>query len=220
MARPKNVDLSTLEGWGTLELSEQAAVEKRNAAAHQQLSLERNSRESIGKNLYEIREILKPKKLWLAFLEIAFGWSERTAYRYIEDYETAQANVPEAVLKIAIERGTRGISNVKLLKKMPPPKSTDPKVIGEYLDGLDKVKRPTLVAEPSLDERVKLCLHVVGNHYAKIQDKRHKTAFRNSLLGMELTRFGIASDLSISPIAIPDDFRISRGRPSSKDKVA
>lgn len=219
MPRPKNIDLSTLEGWDKLEPSEQSTVEMKTDATRQRLKLERESRLAIGRDLSEIREILKPKGLWLAFLEVAFGWSERTAYRYIEGFDMASTNVPQPVLQIAIERGSRSIANKALIKKMPPPKTTDPKLIGEYLDELDKTKLPSIVDEPTLDERIKLCLHFVGNHYEKIHEKKQKTAFMRSLLGMELAKFGIASELSIAPIAIPEDYRIARGRPT-KDKAA
>jgi hypothetical protein len=216
------VDLTRINGWNDLGEDVRTQIESRIASVRESLRIERESHLGIGQELFEIRRVLLPLKMWIEFLAVGFGWSQRTAYRYIADYElAAKSNVPENVLKIAIQRGSKAISRPELVKRMPPPKTDDTQKIVAYLEKLEesKPKSLELVKEPTVQDRLKTCIHLVSSHYDKIKDKRQKITFAQSLIGMELTRFGYASDSTFSPIAIPENFRTVRGRPA-KDKPA
>jgi len=209
------LDYESIEGWSELDAKIRSSVETHTASAKKQLSIIRDSRLGVGKDLFEIRKLLLPHKMWISFLRIAFGWSERTAYRWITEYEQTSKDVPPMVLQIAIERNSQAITKPEIRKKYPLPKTENPREIADYLDKIDHVHapRPILVQEPDVDQRLKGCLNFVGNHFSKIKAKREKQYFIDNLLGMELTKFGIASAMRIGPLAIPDDFQVLRGRP-------
>jgi hypothetical protein len=142
--------------------------------------------------------------------------SERTAYNYITEYEEISKAVPEPVLKVAMERGYKAITRLELVKKNPPPKTADHEKIVAYLDNLEAVPsppRPDRFEDFTVDDHVKICINFVGIHFDKLTDQKSKRAFIRTLIGMELAKFGISSDTSFSPIAIPDEFRVLRGRP-------
>ncbi len=213
-------DLQTISGWEELKATDQKTVLVKTEATANALKAEGQSRLEAGKNLAELREILLPLKIWVGYLRKAFHMSERTGYRYIQEYEETAKVVPSNVLNIAMARGFKAIAKPELVKQNPPPKTEDTKKIVQYLETLEEsppVQRDGNggIDSYSLDDRLKICFRIVASHYDKLVGKREKTNFAKTLLGMELTKFGITAE-GLRAITVPEEYT-ARGRPRHQE---
>jgi len=208
----KTSQLEAFAGWEKLEPKEQQTVRKETENVQEALMQEGQSKVSIGESLSTIRGVLQPKHLWMAFLKGKFHMSRATAYRYIEEYESVAKALPKKVLSIAKERGFK-IKSGSLVKN-PPPVTSDTQEIVHYLERLE---RPTVVNPPKTadsDMLLKECVNFVRTRFQRLPNsQRAKTAFIHSLMGMLQSTFGISSETSYGPVAVPDHFRAVRGRP-------
>lgn len=213
----KLIDLQTFQGLGKLEPNEQDKVRQEAKLLAEAMKTEVMSKLSIGEHLSELRKILEPKRVFVSFLkqwatEYALPMSKATAYRYIELFTTAHSKMPKPVLEMALQRGTK--INAAVLAQNPPPKTEDKSKIQEYLDNL-KTDRVEVIPGP--DTLLKECVNFVGTRWEKLPNNhKSRTAFMRSLIGMLMARFGVASELSFAPMAIPESFRAKRGRPVGK----
>lgn len=218
-------DLQTISGWDKLETADRSTVLVKTQAIANALKAEGQSRLEVGKNLAEAREILLPLKIWVGYLRTAFHMSERTGYRYIQEYEDKAKVVPSNVLDISMARGYKTISKtsgpdlVELVKRNPPPRTEDPKRIVQYLDTLEESPpipraRNVVMDAYSFDDRLKICFRIVASHYDKLVGKREKDRFARTLIGMELTKFGITAD-GLRSATVPEGFT-ARGRPRER----
>ena len=146
-------------------------------------------------------------KQWSA--EYALPMSRATAYRYMEMYDTAYSALPQPVLERAIQKGTKLGANVLAFGE--PPTGNDATEIEKYLDGL---KQNRVEVVPGPDILLRECVNFVGTRWEKLpNDHKSRTAFMQSLVGMLLAKFGVASEQTFYPMAIPESFRAQRGRP-------
>jgi hypothetical protein len=213
----KLIDPKTFQGLAKLEPNEQDLVRREARALAHAMKGEAVSKLSIGEHLAALRKVLEPRRIFVAFLkqwssEYALPMSRATAYRYIEQYNVAYSALPSNVLEMAVRKGTK--IGTEALVSNPPPETQDQGEIEKYLDNL-KTTRVEVVAGP--DTLLRECVNFVGTRWDKLPAGDHKarTKFMGSLIGMLLAKFGVASEQSFAPMAIPDTFRAVRGRPRS-----
>ena len=167
----------------------------------------------VGEHLDNISRLLTPKRQfnkwlmwWLSTRRKAK--SRSWAYQTLREYQDIKASTPHPVLEMAKQQGTKLTADVLLHN--PPPKTEDRGKIAEYLSTL----RPTRVeVVKSPDMLLKECVNFVFIRWNQLPNNhKSRTAFAQSLIGMLLGRFGIASTQTFSPMAVPDTFRAQRGR--------
>lgn len=235
--------IQQLSFWGRLKEKEQTALveEARQLAAAAMVN--GASELAIGERLSNSFNILRPYRGAYGELCKRFKFTERTARRYREGYENARANVPEGLLKGAMARGMRllGYSEAQPLgvyteafRKYPPPKSlesadADPKIVDQYLTGLDQTrmdikrakarakkegKEVETEASQRKDYKTELTFSYrrARNALSHIPARR-KRDFLDTLVGYLLTEIGVGSKTSFSPEAIPEKVRRERGAP-------
>jgi len=203
------VNPETFQGWSKLEPNEQASVKTESTALREAQHLESQSKLAIGEHLTKLREILEPKRMFLSFLTEVFDMSRATAYRYMNLYSLAQQALTPPVLEMAIQRSTR--ITPEMLKANPAPVTTDRSKIAEYLSSLKPIRVEVAKSPETL---LKECVNFVSSRWDQLpQHQRTRQTFINSLVGMLLNRFGVASEKSFAPIAIPESFKGARGRP-------
>ncbi len=212
----KTTELEAFAGWEKLEPKEQVVVRRESEAVTEALMQEGQSKIAIGESLSTLRSILQPKHMWLALLTDKFHMSRATAYRYMEEYEKVAKAMPKNVLHIAKQRGFK--IKPQTLVKNPPPTTSDVKEIVHYLE---KLERPTVVNPPremNTDILLKECVNFVRSRFQRLpNNQRTKQAFIRSLIGMLLSTFGIASEGSYGPMAVPAHFKPNPvGRPLKK----
>ena len=206
--------LETFDGWGKLELNEQNKLTIETQALEKATETYEMSNLEIGEHLDKISQVLSPKRQfnkWMIWWLDARkkGKSHSWAYQAMAEYQVIKKDIPELVLKAAKAAGTR--INPLVYAKNPPPKTSDPRLIQKYLDSL-KTMRLEVVTSP--DQLLKECVNFVGTRWEKLpNNNKARTAFMRSLVGMLMAKFGVASELSFAPMAIPDSFRGQRGRP-------
>ncbi len=207
---PLSINPETFQGWSKLEPNEQETIRTESNLLMEARHLEAKSKLAQGEHLTKLRDILEPKRMFLAFLLEVFDMSRATAYRYIDLYSTAQVHLPAPVLEMAIQKGTR--ITPKLLEENPAPVTTDRGKIIEYLTSLKTVRAEP--ADKSVDDILKECVNFIGTRFQQLpQNTKTRSNFIRSLVGMLLNKFGIATESTFTPIAIPESFRASRGRP-------
>lgn len=204
------VHLDDLQGWTRLNTNEQKIVREKTHTVIEAKEMARQSEVLIGKHLSEIRAILLPYKMWIAYLDKNFGWSVATAYNYIAGYEKAtRRNIEKPVLEAALKRGFRQV-HMEVLEANPlPPEVTDPIAIGRHLDKVTQMPRP--VVEHDYDGSMREAFNFIGARFYKIPDNLRMEWLR-LLFGMILTRIGLSAAQRFEPSAIPDHFRALRGR--------
>jgi hypothetical protein len=212
-ATPATVgDLSMLSGWAKLQSNEQAIMTEQTQAIAAALHGVSQAKITVGEHLSKVRDVLEPKRIFTKYLKTIFHMSKATAYRYIDLYAAAKTVLPAPVLEAAMMRPD-DVFTVKSLKAAPrPPRTTNVVKINEYLDGLQHQKGPRLVAErKSADEIQKALFHSASLLLSKLP-KTKKLAVLASVTAYLLSEIG-AEEMSIKPVAIPESFRIQRGRP-------
>jgi hypothetical protein len=206
----------TMPGWGSLEPNEQDKLTTEMQALDKATTNYEMSNLEIGEHLDRIQSIMAPKRQFNKWLT---WWlknrkkakSRAWAYQALKEYQDVRNSTPKQVLDLAKQRGTK--LNVAVLAHNPPPKTTDRSAIVHYLDSI-KPERVEVVKGP--DQLLKECLNFVGTRWAQLpNNQKTRTAFMRSLMGMLLAKFGVASEISFAPMAIPDAFKIQRGRPKA-----
>lgn len=225
--------------WGKLKERERTDLMEEGRQLAAAMMVHGSSGLAIGERLVNIRPILEPYKGAYTKLLSSFGFTDRTARRYIDGYENARAHLPEAVLKAAMAKGMRvlGYDDQRPLgvyteayRLLPPPRNPDPEQATKYLNQLEQTRkeRNKVIKEakksgksvPVTEESVrrdpeflrKQTFRSIKNALDHIP-KRSRRGFLNDVVGMVLTHLGIGNPTSFEPEAIPDDFRQGRGRP-------
>jgi hypothetical protein len=213
-----SVNLDTTKGWNKLKESEQKVVRDETKALTEALNLKTESELEVGRHLTELRKILEPKRMFISHLDTNFGMSRATAYRYMELYTVTKKKLPKPVLEVAMRRGYRPVQ-LKIIENNPPPKTSDPIVIGKYLDKIERMPREVKPeATPhNPDTLLKECINFASSRFDKLpRNSKTRIAWVRSLIGMLMTKFGLGTEQPFEPLAIPDTFRHSRGRPKNK----
>lgn len=211
--------LEDLKGWDKLSQDEQTLVRRETQATKEALYMEGQSKLATGEHLHNVRPILEREKMFVAYLDKNFGMSRRTAYRRIELYTSATQKLPTNILEAVIGRGV-DIRPQAIENAPPAPKTSDPVVISEYVAALESVPyRSQEPPEANPDTLMKECLNFVGTRFDRLPSTgRVRSQWIQSFVGMILARFGVASQQSFSPTAIPEKFKVVRGRP--KENIA
>jgi hypothetical protein len=233
---------TSLAWWDKINAEEQQAVLSAGTRLAQALLVNGASRLAIGEHLTTLQGTLEPHNLFGRFLK-NFHFSKRSAYRRIAEFKNAKGNLPEAVLKAAMARGVTiaGDSDQKPLgiyteavKKLPPPTAPDMLQANTWLDQIEQVRKDVrteaadaangnggnVTLQPmDVNDAQKECFRLIENRFNRVP-QRQRQKFLQGLQGMLLTLSGVSNPLSISPQAIPDDFRVHRGRPATKVAAA
>lgn len=207
------VRLDDLKGWSELGQLEKQLVREETQNLADALYNESQSRLIIGEHLIKLRKVLLPKHMFLIHLSLLFKMSRATAYRYIKEYEEAKKKLPKPVLEMAKRKGIKAI-HIKRVEHHPPaPKTKDPVKIEKYIDSLKSATSHPEVIHTS-DTLLKECVNFVSSRFDKLpHNGKTRTAWVRSLIGMLMTKFGMGTEQPFGPMAIPDNFRSTRGRP-------
>jgi hypothetical protein len=220
--------------WSKLNNVEQKEVmsEGQQLAAAMIANVE--SRIAIGQHLSRLQEILTPYGVFQRFLR-NFQFSLRTAARYIAAYKNAKAGLPEKVLKAAVARGVNimGENEAKpfgqyteVVKNLPPPTQATDEQANAYVDAIlnaRKQQRSNIATEAAGGMGVvipqdpgtllKECYRFVSLRFARLpQNVNTRKKWTRQFVGMVLTLAGEPA-LQFTPVPVPEDFTVSRGRP-------
>ena len=210
-----SADLEALRGWESkLTPQEQSVVRANYRAIAQELHAVGQSRLAIGRYLLSSQEILSPKRLFVKFLKRSFHMSRSTAFVYINLYKSAIEDAPKKVIDIALSKNYRAVNRPNIFKTYKPPKTNDTAKIIQYLDRLETMKPKIVSVRFTPDTLMKRALHVVETYWDKVP-KQERRQWVRSLIGMEMSKFGVSAD--IEPIAVPENFEVKRGRPVKID---
>lgn len=212
-----SAELESLRGWNKLEPQEQSAVHAEYKAISAALHSEGQSRLAAGKHLLAAQEILSPKRLFDAFIRRHFHLSRSSAFNYIALYRAAMKDAPKKVIDIAMSRNYKAINRPEVFKHYPPPKTNDTAKIIQYLDRLETRKPKIVSIHKNAEGLMKQALHAVELCYQQLpNNQKTRNVWVESLIGMQITKFGVDADQHFSPVDIPESFTVERGRPRKK----
>jgi len=220
--------LTALPWWNKLEALDQSAVAKEDRELTHQLLVNSQSRLAIGKSLEAIRARLEPHGLFGRYIKYK-KFKRTIAYRRINEYKNSMANLPEPVVKVAMERNINilGESQDKPLgvytdavAALPPPANITDAQASTYLDQLEEVRRkmksePTISFDiPVSDPRVitKAIFKFADNQLRKVENPKMRVQILNNVTGMLLKKYEMPAT-TFAPKSIPEDFTIGRGKP-------
>jgi hypothetical protein len=216
-----------VDSLGDLDAKEKHAVVRETQALVEAMVNFGRSRLAVGEHLYNIREILKPNRTFMKYLATFNTFSPRTADRMINGYLNAQGHAPEQILLAAMSRGMDLIGSAEdrplgryteAAKVLPPPRTTDPVKINNYLDRLQEKKREFYVREEntlSLNEALQECFRFLDSRIQRLPNN-HKTraSFCEKIVGMIMTDLGVSQPRQFSPVAFESSWKAKRpGRP-------
>ena len=208
------IDFSTMKGWDGLESAEQQSIKTETAALAKALEVSGRAKLAIGEHLFKIQQILEPRRIFNRYLKtLPFGLSRATAYRYIDNYTVARTLLPAPVMKVAMMRSTENL-NLKMVEATPPPKTQNVTKINDYFDRLRTGPKLVEAKSQTPDALKKDCYNYVHLRFQRLPNNgKTRSAWIHSLCGMLITEMGVGNPISVEPVAIPDDYRVSRGRP-------
>lgn len=211
---PGAVKLESLKGWDTLVSSERAALVREHAALTAGVERLGKAWIEVGQHLKAIRDVLEPHRMFDAYLKLTpFGLSRATAYRRIKIAEKAKRVLQPNLFNFALLNGLDRV-NVDTVKVIPPPKSSDPKVMREYLKSVSG-KEMTAASDPEVMK--KECINVIRSRYDRLPSDwtgRKRSDWIRSVCGMAMALIGVSGEQRIAPEAIPIDW--IRGRMAKK----
>ena len=211
--------LEAISGWERLPAREKAIIRRETDELTDSLATFGKARMAIGQHLCRVRDILEPQRIFVAYLRtIPYGFSVKTAYRYIQIWEQAKTILPMPVLRVALLRGMDTL-NMELVKTNPPPRTQDAKKISAYLDDLRKKQREEKQEEEDPDVKKRECVYYFRSRYSRLPigwTSRQKAEWLRDVFGMTLSTLGISLSQPVAPVALPDGFVRDRGRPPKK----
>jgi hypothetical protein len=229
-----------LPWWKRLTPDDQQKVQQEGQALGRALVEEGFSRLAVGEHLSNLHELLEPQRLFVRFLK-NFHFSQRTAYRYINGFRNARERLPEYTLRRAIARGMNMIGDTEerplgvytdAVKRLPPPAEPDPAAVDEWLDKVEERKRRQRSQQlqegagerAGVDTDPQAMMKEVFRNFRvrlrRLPAGRTRGSWVKTLAGMMLAEAGIGNEQSIAPVAPPEDFRATRGRPRKKSAEA
>lgn len=208
----ENAALESLNGWDTLEQTQQLTISQHTESGKKHLSDTRRSRLAFGADLAAVRPILMEKEMWTDYCRSIFHMSVATAFRYVKYYETTSKKLPQPLIDFAIQTGYE--IPLKAVESSRPPKTEDPDEMTKYLERINVKEKKIIVIEHNPDSVLKDLLHEAELAYNRLpKHSRTRSNFINNLFGMLMTVFGIGHKQTFEPAAIPEHFKIVRGRP-------
>lgn len=203
--------------WSELSPSEQRQVLLETQELTEELDKFGLSKLAIGEHLVKLRDLLEPKKKFMSYLRHNFpeAFSRATAYRWIENYESANAVLPAQYVQVAMSQGYHVI-DAEMVEKHPPTRTHDRSKIIAYLSKIKKEGKKLKDTEERYDpEDVKKELFNYGCiRIARLpNNSRTRANAIVELAGLWFKEFGIGTEQSVSPLDIPEGMRAVRGRP-------
>jgi hypothetical protein len=206
-------ELTNLAGWAKLQEAEQELIRTETLLTEAALRQVGEARLSAGEHLLRVQEVLKAGRVFTQYLELMFHMSRATGYRYINNYKAAKTVLPVPVLKVAMMRPNDKL-NYELIKATPPPKTTDIVKINEYLDTVQGPNRQPR-EEKTPAEIEKDCYRFCSLRISTIPKNKKRSVLADHV-GMLMTFLGISNEMTFKPIAIPQGFKTTIGRPRTK----
>lgn len=170
----------------------------------------------IGSLLSEAEMIMKPRGLWVNYLNSFPNFKQAQAYRYINGFQIAQKNYPPAVLDVVLSTGMDLIGTKDrpfgkyqdVVKQLPPPKDDDAgkavawcnKVEAAYKESRKKENKTV-----STKDLQKNAFSAVLRNYAKVPDKQQLQWIRG-LFSYILGNLDFKQTEEITPQNPPADF--------------
>lgn len=197
---------------------------------------EGRSKLAVGQHLYNLNRILTPHNAWTKFLK-QYNFNVRKAHRRIAAYTNAARFLPETVIQVAAIRNVDILSDkdekplgryTEAVKLLPPPEDPTPDQADKYLNEIvakeKEIRKSGGAPEAEEEEAVpiqpqdpqtllKECYKFCALRFQRLPNNaKTKQNFLHSLFGMLATKAG-ASKIAVTPMAIPEEFQIGRGRP-------
>jgi hypothetical protein len=194
------------------------------------------SRIAIGQHLVRLQEILTPYGVYQRFLR-SFHFSLRTALRYVAAYKNAKAGLPDNVLKVAVSRGVNIMGEneqkpfgqyTEVVKQLPPPQAATPEQANAWVDAIENARKQQrsqtaaavaggeilgVVVPQDPQTLLKECYRFVTLRFSRLpQNANTRKKWMRQLVGMELTLAGEPAT-QFTPVPVPEDFTVTRGRP-------
>lgn len=229
---------SSLPWWDKLNVEEQTTVQTEGMSLAQALLVNGASRLAVGEHLTNLQGTLEPHNLFGRFLK-SFHFSKRSAYRFINGFKNAKARLPEPVLKAAMARGINLLGEndqkplgvyTEAVKRLPPPSNPDAQQANAWLDSLEGVRKTVrqetsdavgtesfVMPEPNDPQTaMKECYRFVSGRFKHLPSApKVRANWMRGLIGMLITELGVSGAQQFQPQAVPEDFRIQRGRPKT-----
>lgn len=219
-----------IEHLGDLDAKEKAVLQRETKGLGVDALAFGRARMSMGERLLKIQEILKPKGVFVRFLD-ELGFDRKTAYNLMNGFENAKANLPELVLLTASARGLDMMGTDKerplgrfteAVKQLPPPNTQDVKKVNKYLDSVVQFRKENFIQDrtSSPSAVAQECFRFVEGRMKRLRGHKAKVAFLESHVGMLMTSVGISNRQSFTPEAIPAGMRAKVGRPRKEEAEA
>jgi hypothetical protein len=170
----------------------------------------------IGQLLSEAEMILKPRGLFVNYLNSFPGFKQAQAYRYINGYMIANKHYPPAVLDSILATGIDMIGTKdrpfgkyqEIVKQLPPPKDADAgkaqawlnQVTAKYTESRKKANK--VVDATTLQKEA---FNAILKRYAQVPD-RNQLQWIRKLFGYVFANLGMKQDETIEPIDPPADW--------------
>ncbi len=208
-------------------MAEQSTVVTEGQALAGAMLSEGQAKMEVGKHLAAVKAVLEPHNLFQKFLKRFTKYSIPTAYRYMRRYENAVKNLPAAVVTAAMSRGIdiTGATDAKpfgvytnAIKKTRVPRTANEAEAHKFLDRVEEIRAqskedgPQLVSgDPELSKRE--CVRFFTLKYDRLpNNKRTRDKFARETIALIMAKAGLETQ-TISPIPVPEDFIVHRGRP-------
>jgi hypothetical protein len=210
----ESVKVEDMAGWEKLSPSEKKVVRAETEAADQAFLAHNQTRIATGQHLARIQSVLEPKRLFLAFLEgfcRKHDISQRTGYRYIDDFKAVAERVPEQVLNDAVKNGVElaGRAAKKALSTAPPVSaSATRKESEEWLETVAQKRKEARVdaANQTMTpkESILAIVKVYNSQFKQLGTDRTKRRFLEETVGALMTITGLGSATTFYPVAVPE----------------
>lgn len=225
--------ITSLSWFEKLNDGEKAAVISETQFLAGALLQHGQSKLAVGEHLSKLRDVLEPHNLFGRYLK-NFHFSKRTAYRYITGFKNAQKILPNSVLTAAMARGVNIVGDTdqkplgiytEAVAKLPPPKDATEVQANTWLDQIEQVKKEAKsqagtvsvfaqIVPSDPQSLLKECYRFVSIRYKRLpNNSRTRAAWVKALVGMVMTELGVAGEQTFAPQAVPEEFRVQRGRP-------
>lgn len=221
---------TALPWWDKLSQQEQSSVFAESQSLAQSMLLQGQARLRVGEHLSALQGILTPHNLFVRFLR-TFRFSQKTAYRYIAGYKNAAARLPQSVLTAAMARGINIIGDTeekplgvytKAAEALPPPKEANEVQATTWLDQIEQVRKQNrsddragitlVVGNPDALKRE--VVRFAANRFEKLPtNKKTREKWAREVLSLLMTKFGVSVPQTYSPMPVPSDYEVQRGRP-------
>lgn len=222
--------------WQILSTSEQKRVFQESQELARSMFLEGASKLQQGQHLYELQELLLPKRLFVQHLRALHNrLSLKTAYRYIEGWKVAKRHLPVTFLEVVLSAGIDlGLMTEQYhVGKFTPivkqlggiPRTDDRHKMREFVGNMQKTykkwkgtarwgKYMEKAGGYTPDDRIKTAFRLVRMQLKKVAPEQQRAALRK-LVSFLAAEFDV-QNLSVISEQAPADFRRGPGKPKTE----